>query len=159
MHTARKVGPGSLQNYVLEQFGAQPVKWIQEACRRLFWSISVWSPQSERNCFGALWWPARKVGPRSFQNCVLEHFGAQPAKWIQEASRRPVWIISGPRPKSWPKKSPRALCCCTGSMFCCTGAIFCRTGALFCCTGIIFRHIHLTWNGFVGRCGVLACGV
>ena len=42
--TAHKVGPGSLQSDVLEHFGDQPAKWSQEACRRLFWSISVSSP-------------------------------------------------------------------------------------------------------------------
>ena len=143
---AHKVGPRNFQNYESRKLseGCPAHKVSPGSSSRLFWSTLVPSPQSgARNPpelgFGAFQGRACKVDPGSIQKAVLDNFR--------------------PKPQSAPRKSPRALCCCTGSMFCCTGAIFCSTGALFCCMGTIFLHIHLTWTGFVGWCGALACNI
>ena len=81
--------------------------------RRPFWSISKPRPQNgprkpPESHFGAFPSPGRRMGPGSLQKAILEHFQAQVPEWAQEASRKPFWSISKPRPQNEPRKPPEA---------------------------------------------------
>ena len=107
----RRMGPGSLQKAILEDFQAQAAEWAQEAPRNPFYSISKPRPQNgpkklrERHC-GAFPSPGARMGPGSSQNLILKYFRTQAAECAQGASRKSFWSISKPRPQNEPRKLP-----------------------------------------------------